>query len=77
MWERYCRGNEAIVFMVDSSDPSTFAEAATEIRLLMQKPSIENVPVLLIGNKIDNKGAVPKEQLMSALNLAVRPFLAL
>lgn len=67
MWERYCRGVEAIVFVVDAADRSRFQEAASEIHTLLQKPSIEKIPILIIGNKIDLREAVNREDLFAAL----------
>lgn len=31
MWERYCRKNDAIVFMVDAADPKKFPSAKKEL----------------------------------------------
>lgn len=71
MWERYCRGVEAIVFVVDAAAKTSFTEASTELMSLLQKPSIENIPILIIGNKIDLDGAANEEELKVALNAKV------
>ena len=71
MWERYCRGVEAIVFVVDAADRASFAEATSELRALLQKPSIEGIPILIVGNKIDINGAATTEELSAALHLKV------
>jgi len=67
MWERYCRGVDAIVFVVDAAERSRFPEAAQQIHTLLQKPSIEKVPILVVGNKIDLREAVNSEDLFAAL----------
>ena len=39
MWERYCRGVQAIVFVVDSADLDSLGAAKEELHTLLAKPS--------------------------------------
>ncbi|KAL7671205.1 hypothetical protein ACOME3_006109 [Neoechinorhynchus agilis] len=69
MWERYCRGVNAIIFMVDSADPNRFPAAKTELIGLLDKPQLANIPVLVLGNKNDLSGAVGVDELIRELDL--------
>eukprot|EP00052_Salpingoeca_macrocollata_P030713 m.320694 g.320694 ORF g.320694 m.320694 type:complete len:185 (-) comp24348_c0_seq1:81-635(-) len=69
MWERYCRGVNAIVYMVDAADPSKMDAAKQELHALLEKPALQGIPVLVLGNKNDLPNALGVEQLIEALNL--------
>jgi len=69
MWERYCSGCNAIVYMVDAADSSKFEAAKQELHKLLAKESLNNIPVLVLGNKNDLPNAMGVEQLIEALNL--------
>eukprot|EP01111_Echinosteliopsis_oligospora_P010329 TRINITY_DN318_c0_g1_i1.p1 TRINITY_DN318_c0_g1~~TRINITY_DN318_c0_g1_i1.p1 ORF type:complete len:187 (+),score=48.17 TRINITY_DN318_c0_g1_i1:71-631(+) len=53
MWERYCRGVNAIVFVVDSSDRERFEASKKELHDLLAKPPLAGIPLLVLGNKND------------------------
>lgn len=61
--ERY----DSIIFTVDASDSSRFAEAKDEFHVSL--PKWEKIPILILGNKCDLETAVSREQLISALEL--------
>ncbi|KAL1924267.1 uncharacterized protein VTP21DRAFT_7302 [Calcarisporiella thermophila] len=69
MWERYCRGVNAIVFVVDAADHDKLDAARTELKSLLEKPLVANIPVLVLGNKNDLPGALGVNELINALNL--------
>ncbi|KAI8985231.1 ADP-ribosylation factor-like protein 8B [Pilobolus umbonatus] len=69
MWERYCRGVNAIVFVVDAADRDKLDAANTELKSLLEKPQLANIPVLVLGNKIDLEEALTSEELIEALHL--------
>lgn len=58
MWERYCRGVNAILFVLDSADHEKFDQARRELHDLIQKPPLAGIPLLLVGNKNDLDEAV-------------------
>jgi len=71
MWERYCRGVNAIVFVVDASDTGHNVEAAQkELRELMDKPALQNIPLLVLGNKNDIDPHMNAEELKDKLGLS-------
>ncbi|KAG0254142.1 ADP-ribosylation factor-like protein 8B [Mortierella polycephala] len=69
MWERYCRGVNAIVFVLDAADHDKLDAAKTELRNLLDKPQLANIPVLVLGNKNDLPGALSVEQIIEVMNL--------
>lgn len=69
MWERYCRGVHAIVFVVDSADVQKLDTAKNELKNLLDKPQLAGIPVLVLGNKNDLPNALAAEQLIEHLGL--------
>ena len=80
MWERYCRGVNAIVFMVDAADEDKLeVRLSTVLRLnpvqasrneliqLLDKPQLDAIPVLVLGNKKDLPGALDERQLIERM----------
>ncbi|KAG0173337.1 ADP-ribosylation factor-like protein 8B [Apophysomyces sp. BC1034] len=67
MWERYCRGVNAIVFVVDAADHDKLDAAHNELKSLLEKPQLANIPVLVLGNKNDLSDALTAEQLIDVL----------
>ena len=53
MWERYCRGVQCIVFVLDAASPQLFTTATTELQSLLAQPSLSTTPLLLLYNKCD------------------------
>lgn len=41
MWERYCRGVQAIVYVVDAADYDNLESARLELAELLGKPSLQ------------------------------------
>ncbi|GMR50805.1 hypothetical protein PENTCL1PPCAC_19901, partial [Pristionchus entomophagus] len=70
MWERYCRGVNAIVFMVDAADEDKLEASRNELMQLLDKPNLEAIPVLVLGNKRDLPGSLDERQLIERMNLA-------
>ncbi|KAG5648279.1 hypothetical protein DXG03_004849 [Asterophora parasitica] len=69
MWERYCNGVDAIVFVVDSIDTEKFNTARFELHQLLAQSSLTGVPLLVLGNKNDIDGHVSVKDLIAALEL--------
>jgi len=69
MWERYCRGVEVIVFVVDANDPKLFQLAKKELKTLLSKATIANIPLLVLFNKNDITTAVSPEIIIKDLDL--------
>jgi len=69
MWERYCNGVDAIVFIVDSSDPEKFNTARFELQQLLGHQTLTGVPLLVLGNKNDVEGHTVVKELIRNLQL--------
>ena len=69
MWERYCRGVGAIVFVVDSADVSNFGMSRQCLQDLLAKPSLAGIPLLVLANKMDIAGAKDDRAVAQALEL--------
>ncbi|KAJ1341505.1 hypothetical protein BSLG_003933 [Batrachochytrium salamandrivorans] len=69
MWERYCRGVNAIVYVVDSADHAKIESAKTELHTLLERPLLAGIPVLVLGNKNDLSDALTVEDLIEQLGL--------
>ncbi|CAJ2653006.1 unnamed protein product [Trifolium pratense] len=69
MWERYCRGVSAIVYVVDAADRDSVPITRSELTELLTKPSLNGIPLLVLGNKIDKSEALSKQALVDQLGL--------
>ncbi|CAG8619249.1 16718_t:CDS:2, partial [Racocetra fulgida] len=67
MWEQYCQGVNAIVFVIDSADHEKLGAARTELRNLLEKPPLASIPVLVLGNKNDLPEALPVENIIDEM----------
>lgn len=69
MWERYCRGVQAIVFVVDSADIDGLDAGKRELIDLLARPSLSGIPLLVLGNKNDLPDALSANELIARLDL--------
>nr|SVE89522.1 EOG090X0DLH [Daphnia sinensis] len=70
MWERYCRGVNAIVYMVDAADHDKIEASRNELHHLLDKPQLAGIPVLVLGNKRDLPNALDENGLIERMNLS-------
>ena len=68
-WERYCRGVNAIIFVVDSTDVVALSAAKEELHNLLRSPTLDGIPLLILGNKSDLGNALSVDELINALSL--------
>ncbi|GAA5917963.1 hypothetical protein JCM6882_001066 [Rhodosporidiobolus microsporus] len=69
IWERYCRGVNAIVWVLDSSDRATFPTARAELQSLLEKQELAGIPLLVLGNKNDLPDHANVDELIKSLGL--------
>jgi len=69
MWQRYARGANAILFVVDSADQANLESAKAELLALLDKPELAGIPVLVLGNKSDLPNALKVQELIDRLEL--------
>lgn len=68
-WRDYFLNVNGIVFFIDASEPSRFEEAKKELNGLLSDEKLQNVPFLILGNKIDRTTSVSRESLVYELGL--------
>ena len=68
-WEKYCRQADCIIFVVDSVDLATMDESRQNLHTLLDWPTLQGIPLLILGNKNDLDGALTEEELIEELNL--------
>jgi len=71
-WKNYYPSVDGIIYLVDSADQSRFAESKKEFDAVLNSQELANVPIVVLGNKIDMKEAVPEEELRLSLGLATQ-----
>jgi GTP-binding protein SAR1 len=70
LWRDYfASGVDAVVFIVDACDRERFPEAKKELDNLLTDDTLAQVPVLVLGNKIDAGNAASEEELRGVLGL--------
>lgn len=69
VWKDYYEDIDAIIFLVDAADETRFDEAREELQGLLSDESIANVPIAVLGNKIDAPGAVHEDSLRQKLGI--------
>lgn len=70
MWVRYCRGVNAIIYMVDAADHEKVENSRAELQSLLEKPELAGIPVLVLGNKRDLPNALDEKELITRMNLS-------
>ena len=68
IWKDYFPAVNAILFLVDSVDVKRFPEAYKELNDILETPELVNIPIAILGNKIDMAGAVSIDELKAALH---------
>jgi GTP-binding protein SAR1 len=69
LWKTYFTAVDGIVFIVDALDRDRFPESKQELDQLMTDDSLSDVPILVLGNKIDIPQAASEDELRAVLGL--------
>lgn len=69
IWSDYFPTVDGIIFLIDASDPDRFPEVKKELEDVCSTSILEKIPIAVLGNKIDRKGAVEEFQLREAIDL--------
>lgn len=69
LWKDYFPTVDAVVYLVDALDRERFPEARNELHALLHDEMLQNVPFLILGNKIDIPAAVSEHELRAELDL--------
>mmetsp|Transcript_132047 Transcript_132047/g.422993 ORF Transcript_132047/g.422993 Transcript_132047/m.422993 type:complete len:100 (+) Transcript_132047:26-325(+) len=65
----YYSSVDGVLFIVDAADRTRFAEAREELHALLNEPALQDVPLAILGNKIDIPVAASEEEFRRALGL--------
>lgn len=68
-WEKYCASSDCIVFVVDAADKENVDIAKTNLEQLLGWESVEEIPLLVLGNKNDLPGSYTEQELVDLLGL--------
>ncbi|XP_013599973.1 PREDICTED: ADP-ribosylation factor-like protein 8A isoform X2 [Brassica oleracea var. oleracea] len=68
-WEGFCRDNPAIVYVVDAADLDNLFISKKELHKLLSKTSLNGIPLLVLGNKMDEPGALSKDAFTEEMGL--------
>jgi len=69
IWKDYFATVDGIIFLVDAADRTRFQEAKEEFGRLLDEQSLQQVPLVVLGNKIDIPVAASEDELRHALGL--------
>jgi len=69
IWKDYYSSVDGIIFLVDAADRTRFAEASEELNRLLEDPCLANIPIAVLGNKIDIPVAASEDELRRSLRL--------
>ena len=72
VWREYFPKIDAVVYLVDAADPDRFEESKAELNKVLNTEDIGNIPVLILGNKVDKGTAASEEELRLAIGLATQ-----
>jgi ADP-ribosylation factor-like protein 8 len=68
-WEKYCRTSDVIIYVVDSADQGNIDVAKLQLHQLLAWPSLDGLPLVVLGNKNDKEGALGESDLVTSLDL--------
>ena len=69
LWNEYFAIADCIVYIIDTADKERITEAKRELDGLLRCDELQNVPFLILGNKIDKGVVLGEEELKSVLNV--------
>lgn len=69
IWKCYFAESYGLIYVVDASDASRFAECKESLHELIGNPSIAGKPVLLLANKQDNQAALDEVDICEVLDV--------
>ncbi|XP_061909967.1 ADP-ribosylation factor-like protein 11 [Entelurus aequoreus] len=74
-WRYYLDDSKALVFMVDSSDPSRMPEAQKALRKVLSDERLRGVPLMVLANKADQPNAMTIQEISKQLGMSNYPHL--
>ena len=62
LWQHYYQDTDAVIFVVDSSDPDRFEQAKDEMENVLRDDRLRNASLLVLANKNDMPGSCSTSQ---------------
>lgn len=71
IWGDFFYGIDGIIFIIDTAetDMERVEMSKNELHALLENEMLENVPIMILGNKIDKEGAVSESMLRTDMDL--------
>lgn len=69
LWKHYYNNNDALIYVVDSSDNNRMNEASDELRKLLNVDELKGLPLLVFANKCDLPNAMGADDIANRLRL--------
>lgn len=63
LWDKYYSESQAIIWVVDSSDPERLNESFEAFRNMIASASLYDIPLLIVANKRDLQNCLPVNDL--------------
>ncbi|XP_064594864.1 GTP-binding protein SAR1-like [Liolophura sinensis] len=71
VWRDYFPAVDAVVFVIDAAEREAFEESSQELHRILSDEDISEVPVLILGNKIDRADAASYQELIDSFRLCM------
>ncbi len=68
-WSNFLKNPSALVFVLDSTEPERFQEAANELNRVLESPKAGSAPLLVFANKSDLLKKYDEKTLVNSLKL--------
>ncbi|XP_059156837.1 ADP-ribosylation factor-like protein 16 [Physella acuta] len=70
IWQNYFKDSHSLMFMLDISKHTQVAISCVQLMTILADPALQNIPVLLILNKMDIPGGISHSELDSLVRLS-------
>jgi ADP-ribosylation factor-like protein 6 len=70
IWAHYYADVQGVIFVIDSADKIRLCLVRDELRVMLENPDLDGVPILFFANKADINGAKTPQDLVDELNLS-------
>ena len=68
-WREYAGNVDGMIFMIDAADRDRLPEAREELNNVLAMPELNNLPIVVFGNKIDRRDALQESDFREAMGL--------
>ncbi|XP_061693451.1 ADP-ribosylation factor-like protein 11 [Syngnathoides biaculeatus] len=74
-WRFYLDDCKALVFVVDSSDPSRMPEARKALKKVLKEEKLRGIPLMVLSNKVDQPDTMTVQEISDRLGMSNYPQL--